>query len=121
MAAAPDMSARTPARTIASLSNAADDRSTAVAARTHREWWLVPQLHSVCRRPPGARARRSSRAATIARGGFGSLDRGALLVTTLAAVLAIAATWMISRRIVGPIAELSAAAGDLSAGKLDRR
>jgi two-component system, OmpR family, sensor histidine kinase BaeS len=36
-------------------------------------------------------------------------------------VLAIAATWMISRRIVGPIAELSAAAGDLSAGKLDRR
>jgi signal transduction histidine kinase len=42
-------------------------------------------------------------------------------VTTLAAVLAIAATWMISRRIVGPVAELSAAAGDLSAGKLDRR
>jgi two-component system, OmpR family, sensor histidine kinase BaeS len=39
----------------------------------------------------------------------------------LAAVLAIAATWMISRRIVGPIAELSAAAGDLSAGKLERR
>jgi signal transduction histidine kinase len=52
---------------------------------------------------------------------LGSLDRGALLVTTLAAMLAIAATWMISRRIVGPIAELSAAAGDLSAGKLDRR
>jgi signal transduction histidine kinase len=52
---------------------------------------------------------------------LGSLDRGALLVTTLAALLAIAATWMISRRIVGPIAELSAAAGDLSAGKLDRR
>jgi two-component system sensor histidine kinase BaeS len=52
---------------------------------------------------------------------LGSLDRGALLVTTLAAVLAIAATWIISRRIVGPIAELSAAAGDLSAGKLDRR
>jgi signal transduction histidine kinase len=52
---------------------------------------------------------------------LGSLDRGALLVTTLAAVLAIAATWMISRRIVGPIAELSAAAGDLSAGKLERR
>jgi signal transduction histidine kinase len=52
---------------------------------------------------------------------LGSLDRGALLVTTLAAMLAIAATWMISRRIVGPIAELSAAAGDLSAGRLDRR
>jgi signal transduction histidine kinase len=52
---------------------------------------------------------------------LGSLDRGALLVTTLVAALAIAATWMISRRIVGPIAELSAAAGDLSAGKLDRR
>lgn len=52
---------------------------------------------------------------------LGSLDRGALLVTAFAALLAIAATWMISRRIVGPIAELSAAAGDLSAGKLDRR
>jgi signal transduction histidine kinase len=52
---------------------------------------------------------------------LGSLDRGALLVTTMAAVLAIAATWIISRRIVGPIADLSAAAGDLSAGKLDRR
>jgi signal transduction histidine kinase len=52
---------------------------------------------------------------------LGSLDRGALLVTTLAALLAIAATWMLSRRIVGPIAELTAAAGDLSAGKLDRR
>jgi signal transduction histidine kinase len=52
---------------------------------------------------------------------LGSLDRGALLVTTLVAVLAIAATWLISRRIVGPIAELSAAAGDLSAGRLDRR
>jgi signal transduction histidine kinase len=52
---------------------------------------------------------------------LGSLDRGALFVTSLVALLAIAATWMISRRIVGPIAELSAAAGDLSAGKLDRR
>jgi signal transduction histidine kinase len=52
---------------------------------------------------------------------LGSLDRGALLVTTLVALLAIAATWTISRRIVGPIAELSAAAGDLSTGKLDRR
>jgi signal transduction histidine kinase len=52
---------------------------------------------------------------------LGSLDRAALLVTSLVAVLAIAAIWMISRRIVGPIEELSAAAGDLSAGKLDRR
>jgi signal transduction histidine kinase len=52
---------------------------------------------------------------------LGSLDRGALLVTALAALLAIAATWMISRRIVGPIAELTAAAGDLSAGRLERR
>jgi signal transduction histidine kinase len=52
---------------------------------------------------------------------LGSLDQRALLATIIVGLLAVAATWTISRRIVGPIQELSGAASDLGTGNLERR
>jgi signal transduction histidine kinase len=52
---------------------------------------------------------------------LGSLDQRVLLATMLVAVLAVAATAAIARRIVGPLQELSRAARDLGSGNLERR
>lgn len=52
---------------------------------------------------------------------LGSLDRSLLLVTILIAGIALLATWMLTRRMAGPIEELRAAARDLATGNLARR
>ena len=52
---------------------------------------------------------------------LGSLDRRLILITTLVGVLALAATWLVTRRIAGPIGELSDATRDLARGNLSRR
>lgn len=52
---------------------------------------------------------------------LGSVDRSLLLATILIAALALLATWMLTRRIAGPIEELRAAAQDLAGGNLGRR
>ena len=52
---------------------------------------------------------------------LGSLDRRLLLVTSLVGVLALSATWILTRRIAGPIGELSDATRDLARGNLSRR
>ena len=52
---------------------------------------------------------------------LGSVDRRLLIVTVGVAMLALLITWGISRRIVGPIAELRNATRDLAAGQLSRR
>jgi signal transduction histidine kinase len=52
---------------------------------------------------------------------LGSVDRSLLLVTTLIAAIALLATWMLTRRIAGPIEELRGAARDLARGNLGRR
>jgi signal transduction histidine kinase len=52
---------------------------------------------------------------------LGSVDRSLLLVTTLIATIALLATWMVTRRIAGPIEELRGAARDLARGNLGRR
>ena len=52
---------------------------------------------------------------------LGSLDHQLLIVTTIVGVLALAATWLLTRRITGPIVELSDATRDLASGNLSRR
>jgi signal transduction histidine kinase len=52
---------------------------------------------------------------------LGSVDRSLLLVTSLIAVIALLAFWMLTRRIAGPIEELRGAARDLAQGNLGRR
>jgi signal transduction histidine kinase len=52
---------------------------------------------------------------------LGSLDHRLLIVTTVVGVLALAATWLLTRRITDPIVELSDATRDLATGNLSRR
>jgi signal transduction histidine kinase len=52
---------------------------------------------------------------------LGSVDRSLLLATILIAGIALLATWVLTRRIAGPIEELRAAARDLATGNLGRR
>ena len=52
---------------------------------------------------------------------LGSVDRRLLVATTIVAVVALGMTWVVARRIVGPIAELRLAARDLAQGHLARR
>jgi signal transduction histidine kinase len=52
---------------------------------------------------------------------LGSVDRRLLVATTIVAVVALGMTWVVARRIVGPIAELRLAARDLAHGHLSRR
>ena len=52
---------------------------------------------------------------------LGSVDRRLLVATIIAAVLVVGMTWMLSGRIVRPIAELRRAASDLARGHLSRR
>jgi two-component system sensor histidine kinase BaeS len=52
---------------------------------------------------------------------LGSVDRSLVVATTLIAAFALLATWMLTRRITGPIEELRAAARDLAEGNLGRR
>ncbi len=52
---------------------------------------------------------------------LGSVDRRLLIVTAVVAALALLITLAITRRIVGPIAELRDATRDLAAGQLSRR
>jgi signal transduction histidine kinase len=52
---------------------------------------------------------------------LGSVDRRLVIATTAVAVLALGMTWVLARRIVGPIADLRSAARDLAAGQLSRR
>jgi two-component system sensor histidine kinase BaeS len=52
---------------------------------------------------------------------LGSVDRSLLLATILIAVIALLATWMLTRRIAGPIEELRGAARDLARGNFGRR
>lgn len=52
---------------------------------------------------------------------LGSLDQRVLLTTIVVAALAVASTWWIARRIVGPLQELSGAVRDLGRGNLERR
>jgi two-component system sensor histidine kinase BaeS len=52
---------------------------------------------------------------------LGSIDRRLLLVTAGVAAFALLMTWLISRRIVGPIAELRDATRALASGQLSRR
>jgi signal transduction histidine kinase len=52
---------------------------------------------------------------------LGSLDRSLLLVTTLIAAITLLATWILTRRIAGPIEELREATRNLAQGNLGRR
>jgi signal transduction histidine kinase len=52
---------------------------------------------------------------------LGSVDRRLLIVTAAVAAFALLLTWAITRRIVGPIADLRNATRDLAAGQLSRR
>lgn len=52
---------------------------------------------------------------------LGSVDRRLLIVTAAVAALALLITWAMTRRIIGPIAELRNATRDLAAGQLSRR
>ncbi len=52
---------------------------------------------------------------------LGSIDHRLLVMTAAVGVLALAATWVLTRRIAGPIVELSAATRDVAAGNLSRR
>ena len=52
---------------------------------------------------------------------LGSVDRRLLIATTIVAALALGMTWVLARRIVGPIGELRLAARDLAGGQLSRR
>jgi signal transduction histidine kinase len=52
---------------------------------------------------------------------LGSVDRRLLYATVVVAVLALGLTWAITRRITGPISELSNATRDLAGGQLSRR
>jgi signal transduction histidine kinase len=50
-----------------------------------------------------------------------SVDRRLLIATTIVGVVALGITWVLARRIVGPIGELRLAARDLAGGNLSRR
>lgn len=52
---------------------------------------------------------------------LGSIDRSLLLITGLIALVALAGTWMLTKRIAEPIEELRTAARDLGQGDLRRR
>ena len=52
---------------------------------------------------------------------LGSVDRSLLLATSLIAAIALLATWLLTRRITGPLEELRGAALALSRGDLSRR
>lgn len=52
---------------------------------------------------------------------LGSVDRRLVIATSVVAALALGMTWVLARRIVGPIADLRSAARDLSAGNFSRR
>jgi len=52
---------------------------------------------------------------------LGSVDRSLLWATVLVAATALLATWMLTRRIVGPIEQLRDATSDLARGNLTRR
>ena len=52
---------------------------------------------------------------------LGSVDRSLLLVTGLVAVVALIATWTLTRRIAGPVEELRKAARELATGNLTRQ
>jgi signal transduction histidine kinase len=52
---------------------------------------------------------------------LGSVDRRLVIATALVAALALVVTWVLARRIVGPITELRDAARALAKGRLDRR
>ncbi len=52
---------------------------------------------------------------------LGSVDRRLLIATTLVALASLLLTWMASRRILRPIAELRDATRDLASGQLKRR
>lgn len=52
---------------------------------------------------------------------LGSVDRRLLAATTLVGALSLLATWVLARRIVGPLGELRDAARDLARGNLSRR
>jgi len=52
---------------------------------------------------------------------LGSIDYRLLVMTAVVGVLALAATWVLTRRITGPIVELSDATRELAAGNLSRR
>ena len=52
---------------------------------------------------------------------LGSIDRRLLIATTIVGALALAMTWVLARRIVGPIGELRLAARDLARGHFSRR
>ncbi len=52
---------------------------------------------------------------------LGSIDRSLLAATSLVATIALVGTWVLTRRIAGPIEELREAAHDLAKGKLGKR
>jgi signal transduction histidine kinase len=52
---------------------------------------------------------------------FRSVDHRLLVVTAAIGAMALAVTWALTRRIAGPIVELSDATRDLAAGQLSRR
>jgi signal transduction histidine kinase len=52
---------------------------------------------------------------------LGSVDRRLVIATTIVGALALVMTWVLARRIVGPIGELRMAARDLAAGQFSRR
>ncbi|HYN07724.1 MAG TPA: ATP-binding protein [Vicinamibacterales bacterium] len=52
---------------------------------------------------------------------LGSVDRRLLIATTIVGVMALGMTWVLARRIVGPLGELRLAARDLAGGDLSRR
>lgn len=52
---------------------------------------------------------------------LGSIDRRLVMAVVVIAALALGVAWLTSRRIVGPIAELSAATRDIAHGELSRR
>lgn len=52
---------------------------------------------------------------------LGSVDRRLLIATTIVGAISLAMTWVLARRIVGPIGELRRAARDLAGGNLSRR
>jgi signal transduction histidine kinase len=52
---------------------------------------------------------------------LGSVDRRLLTATTIVGAIALGMTWLLARRIVGPLADLRLAARDLAGGQLSRR
>jgi signal transduction histidine kinase len=52
---------------------------------------------------------------------LGSVDRRLLIATTVVGAIVLGMTWLLARRIVGPLADLRLAARDLAGGQLSRR